>query len=252
MSAVVVALALVVLGACGTADRVTTTGPAGSGPASTEPSTAGPSTTVVVTTTEAPDLSPVAPAGDNPAYEGSPGGPTVAILGDSLLTDVGAGTPLDRLLRTDFRTSRVATFGARADEMVAAALGWQDTAEIAVVGLGANDSIAILWGRWTLALTYQAFSDLHDAFGAAGCIVYVTIDEQAPCFDCGVATDINAWWRVQALLDPARMRIADWSAVENDFGGWEVWSWDGLHQTVDGNQLMAEVIDAAVRSCPVP
>ena len=173
----------------------------------------------------------------------------MAIVGDSLLTDDLAGDPLDALLRSDHQTSRVAQFGVRADEMVATAQDWYDGADIAVVGLGANDSIAILRGTWTLPQTFESFTRLRDAFGQASCIVYVTIDESAPCFDCDIAAEINDWWRVQALLDAERIRIADWSTALNDVGGWEVWSIDGLHQTGDGRQLMAEVIASTVRSC---
>ena len=210
-------------------------------------------TTDAITTTVATavptTVAPPVPGGRNPPYEGNLLGPAVAIVGDSLLTDDFAGLPLDALLRLDHQTSRVAQFGARADEMVATAQDWYDGADIAVVGLGANDSIAILRGTWTLPQTFEAFTELRDAFSQASCLVYVTIDESAPCFDCDVAAEINDWWRVQALLDAERIRIADWSTALNDAGGWEVWSSDGLHQTDDGRQFMAEVIASAVRSC---
>ncbi len=226
-------MGLFMIGGCGSVDDVSTDAV----------------TTIEATTTMPTTVTPPVPGGRNPPYEGNLLGPAVAIVGDSLLTDDFAGGPLEEMLRPDHQTSRVAQSGVRADEMVATAQDWYDGADIAVVGLGANDSGAILNGEWTLPQTFEAFTQIRDAFSQAGCIVYVTIDENAPCYDCDIAAEIDDWWRVQALLDAERIRIADWSAAVNEAGGWEVWSRDGLHQTDDGRQFMAEVIASAVRSC---
>jgi hypothetical protein len=184
-----------------------------------------------------------------PPYQGNLQGPKVAILSDSMLAGQ-AGSHLQFFLGDTHQTSCIAICGRASWEMVGDAQLFSNEADVAVISLGINDARHITYDGHTIANTYDnGFTPVRDAFSNAGCVVYVTVDEQMPGVDSAVLAKMNDWWELHALYWPHRYRLADWNSAINYFGGWRNLTTDGVHPNSFGAQVLAEIIEAQVNAC---
>lgn len=185
-------------------------------------------------------------------YQGNPAGPKTAMLGDSIMEGVG-GANAEYFLGDTHQTHRIGVAGALSTELVDEAAEFHNEVDVAVIDMGANDAYHITHYGATVGNTFDnGYTPVRDSFTNASCIVYVTMDENPPVNGYSGATmkQLNDWWRLHAIYFPDRYRIADWNAVMNYFGGWAALTWDGIHPTTAGGQLLGEVIEDAVATCP--
>jgi lysophospholipase L1-like esterase len=175
------------------------------------------------------------------AYVGT--GPTVAILGDSIIAksrDALRDALQQFSIRIASRTgTTIAVFRPVAEDLA------RTSPDVVVVNLGTND----VWWQLPVEQVVADFQAMLDLFPSA-CTVGVTVTEHGtpvwtpyrPTYNQALAAEFNV--AVRARVD----RVADWeTAIASDLARYT--GDDRIHPTKRGQRLLAQLIEDAVTAC---
>lgn len=173
--------------------------------------------------------------------------PRALVLGDSI-TDHG-----QRVLRTTigpvYELSIEGQDNFRVDDLLPVAERWA-TREFdhVVVNLGTNDVIQ----GWPVETSATGLQQMVSLFPDVTCIHLTTVSESLPARSAdaaGTAAALNEAIRGMARQD-RRIHVVDWNALvaERQAQGVDLTS-DGVHPTIEGQQLLVDAYERSMRSC---
>ncbi len=202
--------------------------------------------------------------GSIPPYEGNPGSPRLAILGDSI-TGL-ASTSLRDALTPDHEVAikslgsyRIAQFQYYAEQFAAS----PEPPQRAVINLGTNDVIhsdLASQGVPTVPpiTMSQSLADLASMVSvfppSTSCVVVVTVNGDVAS-DGSLGATFNSGLADLAASAAGRVQVADWNgslqdhASHQDEEGWAPWLFDGIHPNLRGVAELTRLIDEALDRC---
>lgn len=181
---------------------------------------------------------------------GASGFETVAVIGDSITYQ--GRTVIEEVLGDDYVVLVDGRSGFRVGEQLPAAeklaLGVVDQV---IIELGTND---VMQG-WDLDRSGSDLRGIVELFSQTRCIHLVKVDESISSLDGEAGSRAR---RLNAVMDEiaaseSRVSVVDWPTVvqryEVDNPGREI-TYDGVHPTEEGQQLLVEAYRDALASCP--
>lgn len=123
--------------------------------------------------------------------------------------------------------------------------------DVLVIAQGTNNA-GVYWSGdgWT-STDQQQFNSVVSAAAGIPCIVLVTLG-YAPDANAqykAAADNASLFFKLNAVSQPSRFRVADWAAASRGKASW-FRPGDPVHFTQTGSTAYEQVITAAVRSCP--
>ncbi len=181
-------------------------------------------------------------------YIGTPGGPTVGIVGDSITHLLEPY--LDAITPVAYRID----VNGRSGATIADQLGTIDLMERTdvpppqdwILNLGTNDA---LYGARGIATNWQAaFQVMMALVATARCVILVTVHTVIDTTSSHVAADLNRlMWSAHAA-DPSRVLVLNWDGLAAEHPDWlEV---DAVHPNAAGLQGLTNWYNLALSVCP--
>jgi lysophospholipase L1-like esterase len=180
-------------------------------------------------------------------------GPRVVLVGDSI-TEQTADT-FDQRLGDRYHLTTTGRPGFRADQLLADVpdLAATDPTQV-VVNLGTND----MTEGWRPADTEGVLERLAGSFPTARCIHLVAVNDRMDATrDPSLVPrvqELNV--RIRALAARRGWDVVPWDQLVDDYdAGTQPFgpiTWDTVHPTQLGKDVLADAYDRALRSCPIP
>jgi lysophospholipase L1-like esterase len=184
-----------------------------------------------------------------PPYTSRPGGPRVAVMGDSLVQ--GGVYAIHQALDPVAATSARGINGQRIDQMLPVAQKFASSKpDQLIVALGANDSFQ----GWPTTVSVDTMRQLVGTLPTRTCTTILTMSTTTawPTFNANSRRLDDALARLRDSIP--NVQIVDWGREIDDYTNagspFGTWVTDSLHMNDLGQSAFAGAMRSAVKSCP--
>lgn len=184
-----------------------------------------------------------------PAYEGGdPDGPTVAIVGDSLVLQ-GSNQIRSAVNGRGWRLSLHGEGGLDTRDSLPRVVGASVVKPRALVMVTtANDAYDMFRGAQRVDEVIDALDRAFAGSRELGCVVWVLLNEHAPFYGFPTwAPWVNLWVAQRAASNP-NVRLLDWRHQVVNHPTW--FQADRFHHTSSGNAAFATALSDTISTCP--
>lgn len=184
-----------------------------------------------------------------PPFTSRPGGPRVAVMGDSLVQ--GAVSAIHQALDPVAATSVRGINGQRIDQMIPVAQKFASSKpDQLIVALGANDS----YQSWPTTVSVDTMTQLVATLPPSTCITILTMTTTTawPTFNANSRRLDDQLARLRDSIPT--VQIVDWGREIDDYTNagspFGTWVTDSLHMNELGQSAFTGAMRSAVKSCP--